>query len=530
MSDTEQPTPEQPVAPEQPEAPEQGETEAVADVEATADAVETEVPEDTDTPTEAEASAETGAPAETSPAPPKPRPVPKPSAFAKAKPAAPAQAPAAPRPGTAEPAAGQDVPIDPAARADAAQFGRVDDDGTVYVRDGDAERLVGQYPNVAADEALSLYIRRFLDLKAQVDLFAARLDALTAKDLDATVASLREALAEPAAVGDLPALRAHLAELEARAHTRKEQLAAERAQAREVALAERTAIVEAAEKLAGRDPAKIQWRDEGNKLRDLLEQWKTAQRNGPRLDRPTEDSLWKRFSVARSQFGRNRRQHFAELDRTHAEVKATKERLIERAEALSTSKDWPGTSAAYRELMDEWKRAGRASRKEDDALWARFRAAQDVFFDARGQANAAVDAEYEANLQVKLALLDEAEALLPISDLDRAKAALRDIQDRWEDAGKVPRGDIGRVEGRLRSVEQAIRDTESKQWRSSNPRVRARAEGAAAQLEAAIGSLEEDLARAKADGDDRAIAQATEALAARKAWLEQVLQAADDAR
>lgn len=467
---------------------------------------------------------------------PKPSSVPKPSMLARPRPGAPtapaAPAAASPPPARSAPAqiGGAEAPMDPEQVAAAAEFGKVDDDGTVYVKEPSGDRVVGQYPGVSADEAMALYIRRYLDLKAQLDLFAARLGQLGAKDLDATLATLGEAITEPAVVGDLQALRDQVAALEAQAQLRKAELAADRAAAKEKALAERNTIVERAEKIAERDPARIQWRQDGQRLRELLEQWKQAQRSGPRLDRGTEDALWKRFSAARTHFDRVRRQYFAELDRVHAEVKATKEKLIARAEAMNTSTDWGGTSAAYRELMEEWKRAGRASRKDDDALWARFRAAQDVFFEARQAANKAIDAEYGENLKVKEQLLTEAETLVPVRDLDRAKAALRDIQDRWEAAGKVPRADIGRVEGRLRAVEQAIRDVEQAQWRKSNPRVRARAEGAAAQLEAAIEGLQKDLARAEASGDEQAIAKASDALAARKAWLEQVLQAADDAR
>lgn len=488
--------------------------------------------EATDTNQSADAGAATQPPA--NPPGPRPVPVPKPSALARSKPAAPVVTPTpAPAPtalAQGDGAAGAEAPLDPEEVAAAAAFGKVESDGTVSVRDGEGYRVVGQYPGVGEDEALRLYIRRFLDLKAQVDLFSARLSQLGVKDLDSTLASLTDAVAEPAVVGDIQALRERVGTLGEQVAERKEQIAAERAAAKERALAERTVIVERAEKIASREPHKIQWRQDGQRLRELLEEWKRAQRSGPRLDRSTEDALWKRFSAARTQFDRVRRQHFAELDRTHAEAKAKKEKLIAEAEALSSSRDWGATSAAYRDLMDRWKRAGRASRKDDDALWARFRAAQDVFFEARNAANAEIDAEYAENLKVKEKLLEEAEALLPIRDLDRAKAALREIQDRWDQAGKVPRGDVGRVEGRLRAVEQAIRDVEQEQWRKSNPRVRARAEGAAAQLEEAIQGLERDLASARASGDERAITRATEALEARKAWLEQVLQAADDAR
>ena len=163
-------------------------------------------------------------------------------------------------------------------------------------------------------------------------------------------------------------------------------------------------------------------------------------------------------------------------------------------------------------------------------MWSRFRAAQDAFFAARDSASAASDAEFSANLQVKLGLLTEAEALLPVKNLSAAKAALRSIQARWESAGKVPRADVQRVEGRLRVVETAVREAEDTAWRRSNPETRARAEGLAAQLEAAIAGLERDLRAATASGDTRKVAKIKADLDARHAWLDQALAAAKDSR
>ena len=134
-----------------------------------------------------------------------------------------------------------------------------------------------------------------------------------------------------------------------------------------------------------------------------------------------EDELWKRFSSARTQFDRHRRQFFSQLDQAQSEAKRIKEALIAEAEALSSSVDWSRTSSAYRELMNRWKAAPRASRKEDDALWARFRAAQQVFFDARRAKDEATDAEYRENLAAKEAILVDAEAILPVKDIERAK-------------------------------------------------------------------------------------------------------------
>ena len=303
-------------------------------------------------------------------------------------------------------------------------------------------------------------------------------------------------------------------------------MAAERAAAKEQALKERTAIVERAEAIAEQDPARTQWKNSGTELRELLESWKSAQRRGPRLDRPTEDGLWKRFSHARTTFDRHRRQFFSELDAKQAQVRAAKEALIKRAEEMQNSTDWAGTSAKYRDLLAEWKKAGRASRKEDDALWARFRAAQQVFYDARRAKDEAVDAEFAENLKVKEALVAKAEALLPIKDVKAAKKALRPIQDAWEEAGRVPRGAVRRIEGRMRAVEDAIREAENAEWRRTDPETKARAEGLAGQLQDAIAGLEKDLAAARAAGDAKKIAETEAALTARRAWLEQVLRSA----
>ncbi|MEU4383908.1 DUF349 domain-containing protein [Promicromonospora sp. NPDC023805] len=484
---------------------------------------------------EAEAPAEvtpTPAPA-AQPAPSKPAAIPSPAALARPRP---------PKPGAPSAAAAQAAPAaapspvvpvaDAAAHAEAEKFGRVDDDGNVYVRDSAGERIVGQFPGVTTEEALALYVRRYLDLAAKVGLFEARLDSadLSVREIDQTLQKLGEETAEPAAVGDLDALRARVETLRGRAAERRAALEEARSAAKAEAVAARTSIVESAEKIAATDPSKMQWRPAGEELRLLLDSWKEAQRSGPRIDRPTEESLWKRFSHARTAFDRERRHFFADLEQRNSSAKIEKEKLVSEAESLATSTDWGYTAGAYRDLMTRWKAAGRASRKDDDALWARFRAAQDRFFEARDAENAVIDAEYGENLKVKEELLLEAEALVPVKDLNKAKAVLRNIQERWEEAGKVPRGDIQRVEGRLRVVETAIRDADQAQWKRSNPETRARAEGAAAQLQSAIEGLEADLAAAQAKGDKRKISELEAAVAARRSWLEQVVKAAEDSK
>jgi hypothetical protein len=257
-------------------------------------------------------------------------------------------------------------------------------------------------------------------------------------------------------------------------------------------------------------------------MRTLLDDWKSAQRGGPRLDKPIETALWQRFSHARNHFDKARRAWFTELEQTRDGAKRAKERLVAEAESLAHSKDWAPTARAFKGLMDQWRAAGRASRSDDDALWERFKSAQDAFFTAKDAVVAAEDEEFRANLAVKQALLAEAQALLPITDLDAAKASLRTIQDKWDKAGKVPRADIDRVEKPMRRVETEIREAEDARWRATNPETAARANSMLTQLETAIAKLDSQIAAAQSRGDAAKVASLEEERTGRLAFLEQV--------
>ncbi|HET7659195.1 MAG TPA: DUF349 domain-containing protein [Oryzihumus sp.] len=404
-----------------------------------------------------------------------------------------------------------------------ATFGRVAEDGTVFVRTADGEREVGSYPGATPEEALAYFTRKYDELLASAELLLQRVTQtdLPAKEAVDGLARLREHVAEANVVGDLSLIEAKVAEIATATEARKQVEGAQRSAAREKSKARREEIVAEAERIAAQPAASVQWKTSGARMRELLEEWKAEQRAGARLDRDTETALWQRFSAARNGFDKARRVHFAQLDATQGEAKAAKEALVAEAEALSGSTDWGPTATAYKRLMDRWRQAGRASRADDDALWARFKAAQDAFFHAKDEVAAVENEEFKANLVVKEALLVEAEAILPVTDIDAAKTALRAIQEKWDRAGKVPRADMERVEKGLRRVEQAVREADEKRWAATNPEVAARAQSLVDQLEAAVQGLREDLAKAKESGNARKVADAEAALAAREQWLEQ---------
>ncbi|MCG7323616.1 DUF349 domain-containing protein [Arsenicicoccus bolidensis] len=432
------------------------------------------------------------------------------------------------RPAPASPS-GVPAPIAPPAGppSNAATFGRVAEDGTVYVRTPDGEKAVGSYPGASSEEALAYFARKYDEMWAASELLYHRVlqTGLSAKEATEDLAKLREHIGEANVVGDLPGLDAKVESIATAIEARRQVEATERAAARDQARTEREAIVAEAEKIAAQDPAKTQWKASGARIRELLDDWKKHQRSSVKLDRESENSLWQRFSTARNSFDKARRVYFAELESTQSEARAAKEKLVAEAEKLSASKEWGPTAGAFKRLMDQWRKAGRAGRKEDDELWGRFKAAQDAFFNAKDEVSAEEDKEFRANLEVKEGLLEQARAMLPIKDLNAAKSALRTIQDKWDAAGKVPRSEMGRIEGELRKVEQTVRDAEDAKWKKSNPEVNHRASAFAEQIEKALEKENKALDKARASGDEKKIKAAEESLASRRALLEMVHKA-----
>ncbi|MGK5529267.1 DUF349 domain-containing protein [Streptomyces sp. URMC 129] len=397
-------------------------------------------------------------------------------------------------------------------------WGRVDETGTVYVRTADGERAVGSWQAGSPEEALAYFERKYDGLVVEVDLLERRVRTtdLATKDAMTAIGHLREQVTDAHAVGDLAALGRRLDELEALVEARREERKAARARQSEEARAAKEALVAEAEELAASD----QWRTAGERLRSLVDTWKGL----PRLDRKTDDELWHRFSQARSAFSKRRKSHFAALDSQREETRRRKEKLIAEAEALSDSTDWVQTAARYRDLMQEWKAAGRAHRDVEEDLWTRFRAAQDVFFQARGEAFAERDAEHRDNLARKEQLAAEAEKLLPITDLRAARAALRSIGERWEAIGHVPRDARAAIEGRMHVVERAVAEAEEAEWRRTNPEARARAAGLTGQLQDAVNRLREQAERARAQGNTAKAEKLEQELSGRQALLDQALK------
>ena len=348
-------------------------------------------------------------------------------------------------------------------------------------------------------------MRRYEDLATEVDLLEKRLES-GAGDPASTrehAVAMKEQLPTAAAIGDLAALDKRLDAL----------LAAAEAKAGEVAARTR------AGSRGRRRGARRRWsprpsrsrnrrrrgRPSGDRLRAIVDEWRQIKG----IDRRTDDALWKRFAAARDAFGRRRGQHFAQLDAERGTAKREKERLVARAEELSSSSDWKPTAAAMRDLMTEWKAAGRAGRDVEDALWARFRAAQDAFFARRSGTFAERDAEQVENQHKKEEVIARA-AALDVSDPKAAQSALRDLQARFDEIGHVPRDAMRRLDDRMRAAETAgprrgrrpvagrERDHQPVPGRAAGPARRGRGEARARSQERRRGADRQGRARGRA--------------------------------
>ncbi|MGW0551307.1 DUF349 domain-containing protein [Streptomyces altiplanensis] len=401
-------------------------------------------------------------------------------------------------------------------------WGRVDETGTVYVRTADGEKVVGSWQAGSPEEALAYFERKYEGLVVEIGLLERRVKTtdLSAKDAQTAIDHLRKQVDEHHAVGDLDALSKRLDALVATVESRREERRAEKAKQTDEAKHAKEALVVEAEELAQSE----QWRAAGERLRALVDIWKGL----PRLDRKSDDELWHRFSHARSAFSKRRKAHFASLDAQREEARKTKEKLAAEAESLSGSTDWAATAARYRDLMAEWKAAGRAQREVEDGLWNRFRGAQDVFFAARSAVFAERDAEQAENLKLKEELAAEAEKLVPVKDLKAARAAFRSLNERWEAIGHVPRDARPKVEGRMHAVERALQETEENEWRRTNPEARARAAGLTGQLQDAVDKLRSQIDAARAAGNNARADKLARELEGRQALLDQAMKGLEE--
>ena len=403
---------------------------------------------------------------------------------------------------------------------DPSQFGRVGDDGTVYVRTPEGEKAVGSYPGKTSEEALAYFVRKFEALASEVALTAARITsgAMVPQDAYEAVKKLRQQVRELNGVGDLAALAQSVEQIEPLIEGHREAYEAKKAAEsvakaarREQILVEKEKIVAEAESLALSE----NWKVTGDRLKALLDEWKAA----PRLDKKADADFWKRFSASRNKFDKRRRTHFAQLEATAGKVSEAKTTIIEQAEKLANSTDWVATARQFKTLMDQWKAAGRGKKSDDAKMWARFKAAQDQFFAAKNADLEKREVSMAANLIKREELIVQIEALVPFTDAKAAKSAFRELMNSWTKIGITNRDKRAALDARVAKVEEAIKEAEAEIWRKTDPSAKARAAEVVKQLTESIENYAKVAAKSQAAGNEKKAKEALESAEARKVWL-----------
>jgi len=195
---------------------------------------------------------------------------------------------------------------------------------------------------------------------------------------------------------------------------------------RGVAKEKKEAIIAQAETLVSTE--NLDFRSVGDKLRDLQAKWKEAGSAG----RTDDDELWARLqAITRPFYDARSNQYTAN--------QSAKEALVAKAEELSAGTDFAATSAALKALQAEWKTIGTAGREQDEALWTKFRAANNAFFGRKQDVAEHRKQDLNANLLAKADLVRKAQQLRWSGDAFAAANEARTLQAKWKEIGPVPR-------------------------------------------------------------------------------------------
>ncbi len=174
-----------------------------------------------------------------------------------------------------------------------------------------------------------------------------------------------------------------------------------------------------------------EWNKAGEELLEIQRVWKTIG-YAPKKD---NNRIYERFRAACDKFFELKREYYAGQKSEMENNLLIKQELCAQAEALAMSEDWKHATDELIALQAQWKKSGAVARRHSDAIWKRFRAACDKFFERKAAHFSSIDSEHEQNLKLKQALLEEMKAAdIKAGGFDLVK----EFQRRWSQIGFVP--------------------------------------------------------------------------------------------
>ena len=227
----------------------------------------------------------------------------------------------------------------------------------------------------------------------------------------------------------------------------------------------KTAFCEEAEALAQRGDVVEAFRE----LQKLHEQWKDY---GP-VEKQYRESIWERFKAATAVINRNYQAHFEGLKEQQEANLVAKTALCEKAEAIAAAEmananEWNAATKTLEEIQKEWRGIGFASKKDNQKIYDRFRAACDAFFARKKEFYAGFKESINENLARKLAICEQAEALKDSTDWKATADTLIDLQKQWKEIGAVPRQKSDALWKRFRAACDSFFEARDKQPKDAN--------------------------------------------------------------
>ncbi|MDR1226699.1 MAG: DUF349 domain-containing protein [Prevotellaceae bacterium] len=211
----------------------------------------------------------------------------------------------------------------------------------------------------------------------------------------------------------------------------------------------KTALCEKAEELLVQANLSVKdWTDHTNALVELQKMWKGIG-FAPRKE---NIKVFQRFRTACSTFFENRRAFFKDVRTEFTNNLHQKMELCAQAEALAQSDEWKKTTDALIELQQRWKEIGAVSRNHSDAVWKRFRATCDTFFERKKQHFSAQDTQQYNNLKTKELLIAEMKAYQTSEGAQDVLSAIRAFQQRWSEIGFVPQKQKDKIQAEYKEA------------------------------------------------------------------------------
>jgi hypothetical protein len=225
-------------------------------------------------------------------------------------------------------------------------------------------------------------------------------------------------------------------------------------EAKEANLAKKQILTEKVNLLNAVDPRSgKEWNDKAKAFDALFEEWKKI---GP-VPKANNDAVWIQFNGVRNDFFTKRKEYYKEQNKGRNENLKAKEALCEKVESLKESKDWGATTKSILGLQEEWKKVGPVPEKINQAIWKRFRAGCDHFFNAKNEAFAGQREGEVENLAKKTKLIKELEALATKESAHKeAFAELKRINAAWREIGFVPHKALKSITSKYDEANKAV--------------------------------------------------------------------------